>query len=98
VALLFALLRANPVPFCFLDEVDAALDEANVIRFRELLQEQAKTTQFVVITHNRYTIEAASTIYGISMSEQGVSQSVSLKLDERGERLEAIRSGEMRQG
>lgn len=83
VALLFALLRANPVPFCFLDEVDAALDEANVVRFRELLQEQAKLTQLVVITHNRYTIEAASTIYGISMNEQGVSQSISLKLGEK---------------
>ncbi|MHA1572718.1 MAG: AAA family ATPase, partial [Alphaproteobacteria bacterium] len=83
VALLFALLRANPVPFCFLDEVDAALDEANVGRFRDLLQEYARTTQFVVITHNRHTIEAASTIYGISMGEQGISQCVSLKLEGR---------------
>ena len=80
VALLFALLDADPVPFCFLDEVDAALDEANVGRFRSLLEETALGTQFVVITHNRNTIEAASTIYGISMGEQGVSQSISLKL------------------
>lgn len=80
VALLFALLRANPVPFCFLDEVDAALDEANVSRFRDLLTEHARTTQFIVITHNRHTIDAASTLYGISMGEQGVSQTVSLRL------------------
>lgn len=81
-ALLFALLLANPVPFCFLDEVDAALDEANVGRFRDLLLEQARTTQFILITHNRNTIEAAATIYGVSMGEQGVSQCVSLKLGE----------------
>lgn len=81
VALLFALLVANPVPFCILDEVDAALDEANVGRFRDLLVERGTVTQFVVITHNRRTIDAAETIYGISMSEQGVSQHVSLKLE-----------------
>ncbi len=80
VALIFALLRANPVPFCFLDEVDAALDEANVGRFRDLLLEHARATQFIVITHNRHTIDAADTIYGISMGEQGVSQMVSLRL------------------
>lgn len=82
VALIFALLQANPVPFCFLDEVDAALDEANVGRFRDLLAEHARSTQFVVITHNRHTIEAAKTIYGISMGERGVSQMVSLRLAE----------------
>ncbi len=82
VALLFALLKANPVPFCCLDEVDAALDEANVQRFRSLLMEHAQSTQFVVITHNRRTIEAASTIYGISMGERGVSESLSLRLSD----------------
>ena len=82
VALVFALLHANPVPFCFLDEVDAALDETNVGRFRELLKEHSQSTQFVIITHNRHTIEASSTIYGISMGEQGVSECISLKLDE----------------
>ena len=80
VALLFALLGANPVPFCFLDEVDAALDESNVGRFRDLLRSQAEATQYVVITHNRRTIEAAETIYGISMEDQGVSQSISLQI------------------
>ena len=82
VALVIALLRANPVPFCFLDEVDATLDEVNVRRLRDLLQEQAEDTQFVVITHNRNTIEAATTIFGISMGQQGVSQSVSLSFGE----------------
>ncbi|MHB1354713.1 MAG: chromosome segregation protein SMC [Anaerolineae bacterium] len=82
VALLFALLQANPVPFCILDEVDAALDEANIQRFRELLQRQAVGTQFVVITHNRRTIEAASAIYGVAMGEQGVSQMISLKVQD----------------
>jgi len=85
VALLFALLKANPVPFCCLDEVDAALDEANVQRFRDLLVEHAEFTQFVVITHNRRTIEAASTIYGISMGERGVSETISLRLPEDGQ-------------
>jgi len=80
VALLFALLAANPVPFCFLDEVDAALDESNVGRFRDMLIAQGTDTQFVVITHNRRTIEAAERIYGISMEDQGVSQSISLAI------------------
>jgi chromosome segregation protein len=81
VALLFALLKANPVPFCFLDEVDAALDETNARRFRNLLLEHAQATQFIVITHNRTTVEAATTMYGVSMGEQGVSQSISLKIE-----------------
>jgi len=81
-ALLFAVLKAKPLPFCLLDEVDAMLDEANVGRFRELLEEFSKRTQFIVITHNRHTIEAASTIYGVSMTAEGVSQVVSLRLQE----------------
>jgi len=80
VALLFALLRVSPTPFCVLDEVDAMLDEANVARFRALLQELARQTQFVVITHNRVTVEAADTVYGVSMGSDGVSQVVSLRL------------------
>ena len=80
-ALLFALLHVNPTPFCVLDEVDAMLDEANVERFRMLLQELAQQTQFIIITHNRVTVEAADTIYGVSMGANGVSQVVSLKLD-----------------
>jgi chromosome segregation protein len=80
VALLFALLRVRPVPFCVLDEVDAALDESNVNRFRSALQELGKQTQFVIITHNRGTIEAADTLYGVSMSGDGTSQLLSLKV------------------
>ncbi|MEA3339051.1 MAG: AAA family ATPase, partial [Chloroflexota bacterium] len=80
-ALLFAILHVSPTPFCVLDEVDAALDEANVGRFRALLEELAQQTQFIIITHNRGTIEAADTIYGVSMGADGVSQMVSLKVD-----------------
>jgi chromosome segregation protein len=80
-ALLFAILKARPLPFCVLDEVDAMLDEANVGRFRALLEEFSEQTQFIVITHNRQTIEAANTIYGISMGDGGVSQVVSLRLE-----------------
>jgi chromosome segregation protein len=79
-SLLFALLRVNPLPFCVLDEVDAMLDEANVHRFRALLEELAFTTQFIVITHNRATVDAASTVYGISMAREGTSQVLSLAL------------------
>ncbi len=82
VALLFALMRVSPTPFCILDEVDAMLDEANVGRFRAYLQEMAQMTQFIVITHNRGTVEAAETIYGVSMGEDGVSQLLSLRLED----------------
>jgi chromosome segregation protein len=68
VSLLFALLQANPSPFCILDEVDAMLDEANVGRFAKAIKEQSKRTQFIVVTHNRRTIEQADSIYGISMA------------------------------
>lgn len=82
VALLFAILRVCPAPFCVLDEVDAMLDEANVGRFRKVLQGLAENTQFVVITHTRGTVEVADTIYGVSMGSDAVSQTVSLQLDE----------------
>jgi len=80
VALIFAFLRVSTTPFCLLDEVDATLDEANSDRFRDLLQRLAERTQFVVITHNRRTIEAAGAVYGVSMDEDGVSQVISLRL------------------
>ncbi|WP_025745776.1 chromosome segregation protein SMC [Kallotenue papyrolyticum] len=82
VALLFAILRVNPSPFCMLDEVDAALDEANVVRFREALLELAQRTQFILITHNRGTVEAANTLYGITMGDDSASRVVSLRLEE----------------
>jgi chromosome segregation protein len=80
VALLFALLESNPAPFCVLDEVDAALDEANVNRFGQALKDLATRTQFVVITHNRGTIQSADTIYGVSMNTDGASSVLSLRL------------------
>ena len=81
-ALLFALLETNPPPFCLLDEVDAALDEANVVRFCEILQVLAEQTQFIVITHNRVTMTHANAIYGISMGGDSVSRVLSMKLEE----------------
>jgi len=82
VALIFALLKASPTPFCVLDEVDAMLDEANVGRFRELLVELSEHTQFIIITHNRNTVQAAEVIYGITLAPDATSQVISLKLDE----------------
>lgn len=82
VALIFALLRVSPTPFCVLDEVDAALDEANVGRFCDLLRELSENTQFIVITHNRNTVQASDVIYGITMGRDSASQMISLKLDE----------------
>ncbi len=81
-ALIFSLLRISPTPFCMMDEVDAALDEANVNRFRELLHELSIKTQVVVITHNRGTVQAAHTIYGISMGADSASQVLSIKPEE----------------
>jgi chromosome segregation protein len=81
-ALVFSLLKVSPTPFCVLDEVDAMLDEANVGRFRELLRELAENTQFIVITHNRNTVQAADVIYGVTMGSDSASQVISLKLDE----------------
>ncbi len=81
-ALVFSLLKISPTPFCVLDEVDAMLDEANVGRFRELLRELSQNTQFVVVTHNRNTVQAADVIYGVTMGRDTASQILSLKLDE----------------
>ncbi|MDW8318581.1 MAG: chromosome segregation protein SMC [Anaerolineae bacterium] len=89
-ALILAILKVSPPPFCVLDEVDAALDEANVSRFCAALREAAERTQFIVITHNRGTIEAADTIYGISMGSDGASQALSLRLEERDGQRELV--------
>jgi chromosome segregation protein len=80
-ALMFAILKVKPPPFCILDETDAALDEANVGRFRDTIRELSRETQFVIITHNRGTIEAADTIYGISMGADSASRAISLELE-----------------
>jgi chromosome segregation protein len=85
-ALIFALLKVSPTPFCVLDEVDAMLDESNVGRFRELLTELSRQTQFVVVTHNRNTVQAAQVIYGVSMGSDSASQVISLRLDEFAEK------------
>lgn len=82
IAILFAILRVRPVPFSILDEVDAALDEANVERFANFLHEFSEDTQFVVITHRNGTMEEADALYGLTMQESGVSRLVSVKLEE----------------
>ncbi len=82
VALLFAMLEVRPAPFCVLDEVDAALDEANVGRFTDALRALAEQTQFIVITHNRGTIESADALYGVTVGDDSVSRVISLRLEE----------------
>ena len=82
VALLLAMLEVRPVPFCVLDEVDAALDEANIGRFADAVRSLAHRTQFIVITHNRGTIEAADALYGVTVGDDSVSRVISLRLDE----------------
>jgi chromosome segregation protein len=87
IALVFALLKVSPTPVCVMDEVDAMLDEANVGRFRDLLRDLSRDTQFIVITHNRNTVQAADVIYGITMGRDSTSQIISLKLDEVSEEI-----------
>jgi len=82
IALVFALLKVSPTPVCVMDEVDAMLDEANVGRFRDLLIDLSKDTQFIIITHNRNTVQAADVIYGITMGRDSTSQVISLRLDQ----------------
>ena len=80
IALLFAILKINPAPFCVLDEIEAALDDVNVYRFADYLKKFAKHIQFLVITHRKGTMEVADTVYGITMEEKGVSKLLSMKL------------------
>ena len=82
IALLFALFRTKPSPFCILDEVDAPLDDANTMRFVETLNLMSQDTQFLVITHNKLTMEVASTLYGVTMEERGVSKLVSVEMEQ----------------
>lgn len=80
IALLFAILKINPAPFCVLDEIEAALDDVNVYRFADYLKKFSDETQFLVITHRKGTMEAADTVYGITMQENGISKLLSMKL------------------
>ena len=80
IALLFAILKINPAPFCVLDEIEAALDDVNVYRYAEYLKKFAKEIQFLIITHRKGTMEAADTVYGVTMEEKGISKLLSMKL------------------
>ncbi len=82
IALLFALFRAKPSPFCILDEVDAPLDDVNTVRFVDLLRDLQGETQFIVITHNKLTMEVAANLYGVTMQEKGVSKLVAVAMEE----------------
>ncbi len=83
IALLFGILKLKPAPFCVLDEIDAALDDANVDRYAKFLKQFSNTTQFIIITHRKSTMESANTLYGVSMEQSGVSKIISVKLEER---------------
>lgn len=95
IALLFAILNTRPVPFCILDEVEAALDESNVTRYSQYLKKYSGQTQFIVITHRKGTMEGADVLYGITMQESGVSKLVSVKLEEDEPVLVGQRSGKV---
>jgi chromosome segregation protein len=82
VALLLAVFQSKPSPFCLLDEVDAALDEANIGRFTSVLREFADLSQFIVVTHSKKTMAAADTLYGITMQESGISKQVTIRFDD----------------
>ena len=82
IALLFAILKVNPTPFCILDEIEAALDEVNVFRFGEYVKKLATDTQFILITHRRGTMEVGNRLYGVTMPQRGISQAIELNVDE----------------
>ena len=82
VAMVFAIFQLNPAPFCLLDEVDAPLDEANVARFNDLVREMSNKVQFIVITHNKTTMEMVDQLTGVTMREAGVSRIVAVDVDE----------------
>lgn len=86
IALLFAIQQLNPAPFCILDEIEAALDDVNVARFAGYLQDLCEKTQFIVITHRKGTMEAAHTMYGVTMEEKGISKCISVKFEEQEKR------------
>ena len=87
IAILFAILRLRPMPFVVLDEIEAALDDANVERFARYLKNFSEETQFIVITHKKVTMELGDALYGVTMQEKGVSKIVSVKLADAVESL-----------
>ncbi|HKI77390.1 MAG TPA: chromosome segregation protein SMC [Ignavibacteriaceae bacterium] len=82
IALLFAIYLVKPSPFCILDEIDAPLDDANIDRFTKIIEDFSKETQFIVVTHNKRTMEAAETLYGVTMQDEGISKLVSVRFNE----------------
>ena len=82
ISIYFAILAVNPAPFCILDEIEAALDDANVVRFAQYLRRVSDKTQFIVITHRRGTMEEADVLYGVTMQEQGVSRILTINLND----------------
>ena len=88
IAILFSILKLKPMPFCLLDEIEAALDDSNVERFAQYLKRFSKVTQFIVITHRKPTMELADALYGVTMEEKGVSRTVSVKLADAIKNLE----------
>ena len=97
IALYFAIIKIRPTPFCVMDEIEAALDEANVNRFASHMRELADKTQFIVITHRRGTMEEADRLYGVTMQEKGVSKVIELDLDEATKQIEEEDNGILRQ-
>ena len=89
MSLIFAIFRLNPAPFCLLDEVDAPLDDANVSRFSELVKEMSASVQFIVVTHNKVTMEMVNQLSGVTMREPGVSRLVQVDIDEAARLVEA---------
>jgi len=85
IALVFSIFQLNPSPFCMLDEVDAPLDDANVGRYAALVKEMSAVVQFIFITHNRLTMEAANQLLGVTMHEPGVSRLVTVDIEEAAE-------------
>ena len=81
IAIIFSILKINPTPFCIFDEIEAALDDANVYRFADYLKKLSKNTQFILITHRKGTMEVADRLYGVTMQEKGVTRLLSLDMD-----------------
>ena len=83
IAILFAMLTLKPTPFCILDEIEAALDDANIDNFAQYLKNYSQKTQFVVVTHRKGTMERCDALYGVAMEEKGVSKMISVQLGEK---------------